>query len=182
LDPSVGCVLSSDCCLSGCLVMRNCSVAGRQRHQSPRHATNRRRRPTPDSARWQQRLDRHIARPPIRQATRGLTNHRQHTPHLVAGTTTAGAGIQHPLSVRTGQPHPAANPRRAAAQGGVQVRLMRWLDPCGRWPVTTGLGGAAAPCRPTAPVAGVRGGRRLVYCCLLVRDRSGISSRPLTSG
>jgi hypothetical protein len=144
LDPSVGCVLSSDCCLSGCLVMRNCSVAGRQRHQSPRHATNRRRRPTPDSARWQQRLDRHIARPPIRQATRGLTNHRQHTPHLVAGTTTAGAGIQHPLSVRTGQPHPAANPCRAACVGGCGVGitiglLVRWPAALLRLPMVADL-------------------------------------------
>ena len=52
--------------------------------------------------------------PPIRQATRGLTNGRQHTPHLVAGTTTASARIKHPVDVRTGQPHPAANPRRVA--------------------------------------------------------------------
>ena len=40
--------------------------------------------------------------PPIRQATRGLTNGRQNTPYLVAGTTTAGAGIKHPVNVRTG--------------------------------------------------------------------------------
>ena len=52
--------------------------------------------------------------PPIRQATRGLTNGKQHTPHLVAGTTTASARIKHPVNVRTGQPHPAANPRRVA--------------------------------------------------------------------
>ena len=53
--------------------------------------------------------------PPIRQATQGLTNDRQHTPHLDAGTTTAGARTKHPVNVRTGQPHPAANPRRRAA-------------------------------------------------------------------
>jgi hypothetical protein len=34
---------------------------------------------------------------------------RQHTPHLGAGTTTASARTKHPVSVRTGQPHPAAS-------------------------------------------------------------------------
>jgi hypothetical protein len=118
--------------------------------------------------------------PPI-QTTRDLTNHRQHTPHLDTGTTTASAGTKHPVSVRTGHTHPAANHRRAAAQGAV-VRPMRWLDPAGGGPVTTSLGGAAAPCRPTAPVAGVRGADDSFTACLLVRDRSGTGSHPPTPG
>jgi hypothetical protein len=56
--------------------------------------------------------------PPIRQTTRGSTKDRQHTPHLVAGTTRASAPTKHPVNVRTGQPHPAANPRRRAAAKG----------------------------------------------------------------
>jgi hypothetical protein len=48
--------------------------------------------------------------PPIHQATAGSTNDRPHTPHLFARTTTTGAHTKHPSSVRTGQPHPAANP------------------------------------------------------------------------
>lgn len=55
--------------------------------------------------------------PPIYQATTGLTNDSQHTPHLVPRTTTTGLHTQHPVSVRTGQPHPAANRRRTAAWG-----------------------------------------------------------------
>ena len=66
---------------------------------------------------WKQRLDRDIARAAYPPAVRGPTNDRQHTPHLVAGTTTASVGTKHPVNVRTGQPHPAANHRRAAAQG-----------------------------------------------------------------
>ena len=46
--------------------------------------------------------------PPIRQATRGLTNGRQHIPHLVA--CTASIRTKQLVNVRTGQPHPAANP------------------------------------------------------------------------
>ena len=38
------------------------------------------------AALWKQRLDWQIARSTIRQATRGLTNDKQHTPHLVAPT------------------------------------------------------------------------------------------------
>jgi hypothetical protein len=56
--------------------------------------------------------------PPTRQAARGLTNDEQRTPHVVATTTTTGARTKHPVIVRTGQPHPAANPRRAACVGG----------------------------------------------------------------
>jgi hypothetical protein len=46
----------------------------------------------------------------IHQASTGLTNDRPHAPHLVARTTTTGVDTKHPVSVRTGQPHPAANP------------------------------------------------------------------------
>jgi hypothetical protein len=56
--------------------------------------------------------------PPIHQATTGLTNDRQHTPHLVARTATTGAGTKHPVNVRTGQPHPGANPLSNCCVGG----------------------------------------------------------------
>jgi hypothetical protein len=46
--------------------------------------------------------------PPIRRTTRGLTNGRQHTPHRVAPAT-RGRTKHHPVSLRAGQPHPAAN-------------------------------------------------------------------------
>jgi hypothetical protein len=95
---------------------RNRRVARRQRHRSPRPATNRRTRPTGDSFRPMETAPRPACRP-FRRATRGLTNGRQHTPHLVAGTTTASVGIKHLVSARTGQPHPANKQRRAAAQG-----------------------------------------------------------------
>ena len=55
--------------------------------------------------------------PPIRQQMRGPTSDRQHTPHLVAGTTTASARTKHPVNVRTGQPHPAANPVELLRRG-----------------------------------------------------------------
>ena len=48
--------------------------------------------------------------PPTRQQMHEPTNDRQHTPHLDAGMTTASATTKHPVSVRTGHPHPAANP------------------------------------------------------------------------
>jgi hypothetical protein len=56
---------------------------------------------------------------------RNITNDRQHTSHSVAGTTTASAHTKNPNGVRAGQPHPAADPRRAAAHGGVEVRPMQ---------------------------------------------------------
>jgi hypothetical protein len=59
--------------------------------------------------------------PPTPQTTRGLTNDKPHTPHVVARTTTIGARTKHPVSVRTGQVHPAANPPSSCC----------WLaDPC----------------------------------------------------
>jgi hypothetical protein len=45
--------------------------------------------------------------PPIRQTTRGPTNHRQRTPHLDAGATTGNARTKHLVNVRTGQSRPA---------------------------------------------------------------------------
>ena len=102
-------------------------MARRQRHQSPRPATNRRRpnskrsRPSGNSA------STGISPvPPIRQATRGLTNDRQHTPHLDAGTTTASARTKHPVNVRTGQPHPAANPPSSCCVGAVIRPMQSW--------------------------------------------------------
>src|SRR5829696_5683442 len=49
--------------------------------------------------------------PPIHHATTGSTNDRQHKPHRVGGVTTASDRTKHPVSVQTGQPHPAANHR-----------------------------------------------------------------------
>ena len=83
--------------------------------------------------------------PPIRQATRGLTNGRQHTPHLDAGTTTASARTKHPVNVRTGQPHPAANHRLALRPS---CRPAGW--PCSRPPDSA----SCPPSRllPAAPI------------------------------
>src|SRR5215217_8569572 len=64
--------------------------------------------------------------PPIRQATRALTNDTQHTPHLVAGTMTVSARTKHPVNVRRGRPHPAAKHCRAAAQGAVVRPMQSW--------------------------------------------------------
>jgi hypothetical protein len=72
---------------------------------------------------------------PIHQRTRGLTNDKQHTPHLDAGTTTASARTKQPVSVRAGQPHPAANPRQAAAQGAaVRPDAVMGRSHCSRLP------------------------------------------------
>jgi hypothetical protein len=43
-------------------------------------------------------------------ATRASTNDTERIPHRAAPTTTTGTAIKHPVSLRTGQPHPAANP------------------------------------------------------------------------
>jgi conjugative relaxase-like TrwC/TraI family protein len=51
--------------------------------------------------------------PPTRQLMPGPTGDRQRPPHLVAGTTTGSTSTKNPVNVRTGQPHPAANHRRA---------------------------------------------------------------------
>jgi hypothetical protein len=64
--------------------------------------------------------------PPIRQTARGLMNGRQHTPHMVAGTTTTSVGIKHSVKVRTGQPHPAANHRRAGVRPDLEVKVTLW--------------------------------------------------------
>jgi hypothetical protein len=61
--------------------------------------------------------------PPIRQTTRGLTNDRQHTPHLVAGTTTASARTKDPDNVRTRQPHPADSTLQASDRVARNRRL-----------------------------------------------------------
>ena len=70
---------------------------------------------------WKQRLDRHIAHSTDSSGNAGLTNDRQHTPHLDARTTTASARTKHPVNVRTGQPHPAANHRRGGGRGTCQA-------------------------------------------------------------
>ena len=48
--------------------------------------------------------------------------------HLVAATTTGCARTRHPVSVRTGQSHPAANPRRVAQHRAVLL-LVKWSSP-----------------------------------------------------
>jgi hypothetical protein len=60
--------------------------------------------------------------PPTRQQMRGPTSDRQHTPHPDPGTTTGSARTKSPNGVRTGQPHPAANPGQAVAK---RLRLAR---------------------------------------------------------
>jgi hypothetical protein len=82
-----------------------------QRHPSPGPAANRRRRPTPDSPRPMETAPRPAYRPLHRYVgqRKGLTHYGQHTPHLVDATTDS-ARTKHPTGIRTGQPHPAANP------------------------------------------------------------------------
>ena len=107
----------------------NRSVAGRQRHQSPRPPTNRRRgsptRNAPGPLETTPRPAYRACHRPARQM-REPTIDRQHAPHLVAATTTASARTKHPVSVRTGQPHPAANPRRVATQGAAVRTMQSW--------------------------------------------------------
>ena len=68
---------------------------------------------------WKQRLDRQIARSADSAGSARFDERQAAHTALVAGTATASAGTKHPVNVRTGQPHPAANHRRAAAQGVV---------------------------------------------------------------
>jgi hypothetical protein len=84
--------------------------------------------------------------PPIRQARRGLTNDKQHTLHLVAGTTTASARTKHPVNVRTGQPHPAANTTSSCCAGVWVARYSHGTQP-------TALSGSRAGSRrpPLSP-------------------------------
>ena len=90
---------------STALIGGNRSMAGRQRHQSPRPATNRRNPARNATGPLERTPRRHIARfPPIRQATRGLTNGRQHTSHLVA--CTASIRTKQLVNVRTGPAAP----------------------------------------------------------------------------
>jgi hypothetical protein len=49
--------------------------------------------------------------PPIRQATQGLTNHRQHPPHSDAGTTTGSTRTNSPNGVQAGRPRRADSTR-----------------------------------------------------------------------
>jgi hypothetical protein len=51
---------------------------------------------------------------------------RQDAPQLVAGTATASARTVHPVNVRTGRPHPAANHRQAAAKR--HCPYSRWVE------------------------------------------------------
>jgi hypothetical protein len=81
--------------------------------------------------------------PPIPLATTGLTNDRPHTPHLDVRTTTS-ARTNHPVGVRTGRPHPADNPRRAATQAAVvHPNAVMSRSHCSRLP-NRGLSGSWA--------------------------------------
>ena len=85
-------------------------MAGLQRHQSPRPPTNRRRRPT----RYSRRPLETATRPAIARSTDSSGNDRFDEPQPAetprVAPITARAHPEHPVSVRTGQPHPAANP------------------------------------------------------------------------
>jgi hypothetical protein len=63
---------------------------------------------------------------PIRQATRGLTNDRQHATHLDVDATAASTRTKHQVNVKTGRPRPAANYRRAAAKEAVVRPIQSW--------------------------------------------------------
>ena len=104
---------------------RNRSVAGRQRHQSPRPATNR-RNPTRDAPGPLETTPRPGYRschhPP---ADARADSDRQHTPQLDAGTTTGSAYTKDPNGARAGRPRPAGSrtgsTRRASS--------LRWATP-----------------------------------------------------
>ena len=63
--------------------------------------------------------------PPTRQQMRGPTSDRQHTPHLVAGTTTGSARIKNPNGVRAGRPPPAGSRTGSTWR----VSSLRWAAP-----------------------------------------------------
>ena len=92
---------------------RNCSVARRQRHQSPRPATNRRRRPTPDSPRFLETTPRPAYRACHRPASRCKgrqatdSRHLRPQPAPVPKTRTA--------SERAVRPQPIAHRSRQIA-------------------------------------------------------------------
>src|SRR5215217_4300359 len=83
--------------------------------------------------------------PPTRQQMQGATSDRQHAPHLVAATTTGCARTKHPVSVRTGQSHPAANPRRV-------LRNIEWC--CCWWSGLFVTAGVVTPTGVSASGAG----------------------------
>ena len=103
---------------------RNRSVAGRQRHQSPRPATNRRNANSKRSRPSGNNASTGISPvPPTRQQMRGPTSDRQHTPHLVAGTTTGSAHTNNPNGVRAGRPRPADSTAQSSDRGARNMRL-----------------------------------------------------------
>jgi len=59
------------------------------------------------SALWKQRLDRDVAHATYRQQTQVATSDRQHTPHLVAATTTGSAPPRPSNGVRAGPSVPS---------------------------------------------------------------------------
>jgi hypothetical protein len=121
-------------------------------------------------------------RSPSATATRDRSTSTSAMVRFMSATWRPCAGTQHQVSVRTGQPQPAAYVRRAAARGGVEVRPIRRLDPCGRWPGDDRFGRG----RRTLPSDGTGRGRPrcrgFVTACLPVRDQSGTGSHPPTAG
>jgi hypothetical protein len=101
---------------------RNRSVAGRQRHQSPKtpdqpeEPNSKRFRPCGNNA-----STKTSPMPPTRQQMREPTSDRQHTPHLDAGTTTRSARTKNPHGVRAGRPRPADNPPQSSDRGARQM-------------------------------------------------------------
>ena len=106
---------------STALIRRNRSVAGRQRHQSPRPATNR-RSPTRNAPGPLETTPRPGYRACHRPASRckGRRATGSDAPHLVAATTTGSAHTKNPNAVRAGRPRPAdstGHSRQIAALG-----------------------------------------------------------------
>jgi hypothetical protein len=75
---------------------------------------------------WKQRLDRHIARSTDSSGNARFNERQAAHTALSRWPTTTSARTKHPVSVRTGQPHPAAKPRRAAAQGALVRPIQSW--------------------------------------------------------
>jgi hypothetical protein len=64
--------------------------------------------------------------PPTRQEMRGATSDRQDASHLLEATTTGRARTKPPNGVRTGQPHPAANPPSSCCARACGCPMQSW--------------------------------------------------------
>ena len=131
---------------------------------------------------WKQHLDRHIARSPIRQATRGLTNDRQHIPHLDAGTTTANARTKNPNGVRAAsriRPLTTVELLRRGCGRLMQSWLAAMAD-CRIGSINAG-GFAEAGRRRVSAVAGLAAASRRVDLLVTVLHASRSASCRITS-